>query len=413
MLNKKLYAWALIGALSIGVVGCVDEESNRGDSENNGLDAADRTLGGKYSEALTLEDIIEDPTKPDYFVTSSVQMAAKLTVMPGVVIEFAPDTGLEIDGSSGGIIDIQGTEELPVVLTGKNKVKGSWHGVYLNNSQSSENRMDWGIIEYGGGKAFDYGLTSNLGVGGFTSTSTIAITNSSFLHSKAYGLDLKAGSRLDAFSDNYFEGNTDSALRIPPEQLNVVDNTTAFVGDSEKRGIEIFTGKVSKEAVWKKPMDGAPILVTGDIQVDAKLTMEPGVALYFGDNVSMTVDGREGGVLVAKGSSDDNILMTGMDGVFWSGLYILQVQSSQNVMEHVTMEYGGYTNPGYSTKAFDKANLVIGGFTSHSTMSIKDSTFRNSASHGIAIQKDSVVNSDISTANVFEDNAEGDVYFQP
>ncbi len=401
MQNGKLMVWILAGALGVGSVACGGNGTDDDDV------VAGQILNGSISQDTKLTNLVEDPTKPDYYVQGDVLVKALLTIEPGVVLEFAPGTQLTIDGRSNGKLDTNGTKEAPVVFTGKDKTAGSWQGVYIDNSLASQNRVNWTIIEYGGGKAFGSGLdASNLGIGGFVGKSTVSVTNSTFRHSKAHGLEMEPESSFGAFTDNNFEANQGYAMRISPEHLASLDGTTTFASTTGKAGVEVVQGSVIENATWKKLKDAAPIFVTGDILVQSKLTIEPGVALHFDSDKILHIDGRKNGVLSAKGSATDNILMTRMENASWKGVFIDNSTSSANVLEHVTIEYGGSA----VSEREQKANLTIGGFVGNSTIEIKDCTFGHSKGYGIAIKTDSTVNADVETVNSFIDNASGDVH---
>ncbi len=392
----------LAGAFSLSAAACGNDDENNRDDDNG----QSQTIGGTYAEDLLLKNLVEDPTKPDYYVQSDLMIQSLLTIEPGVMIEFAPNTQLTIDGRSNGKLATNGTADEPVILTGKNKTPGSWQGVYIDNSVTTQNSVNWTTIEYGGGKAFGSGLdASNLGIGGFVDRSTLSITNSTFRHSKKYGVEMENESSFDAFSGNTFEGNQDFALRIAPDQLAALDDSTTFIGDTGKAGVMVFGGNITTDATWKKLKDAAPISVTGDIVVQSKLTIEPGVELFFDTDKGLTVEGRSKGILSARGSADDKILMTRMANDSWKGVYIDNVESTANVLENVTVEYGGSS----ISERGQKANLTIGGFTGNSTMEIKNCTFAHSKGYGIAIKTGSTVNADVETVNSFNDNASGDI----
>lgn len=387
-------------AASLGACGTDDDNNGGGDGPEELPEVIDA------DRALT--DIIADPTQPDYIAPQSVSVEAKLTIEPGVVVAFARDTRLTIAGRSGGVLVSQGSDEAPVRLTGEDATKGSWHGVYVDNSTSSLNELDHTIIEFGGGAEFGSGLgAANLGIGGFVGSSTFIITNSTFRDSAGHGVELEESDVLTEFSGNTFSGNDDYALSMPVEQLGVVDATTSFEGEGDLAGVEVFGGNMLEEASWKALADGAPVSVTGDVSIGARLEIEPGALLQFGDNVGVTIAGRDGGVLVARGTAEQNIVMTRLGGVTWKGLYVDNVESSENAMEHVTMEYGGFTE-----FEGEQALLTIGGFVGTSTMSVTSCTFRHSAGAGIYLEREVTVNGDIDTANTFEDNAGGAIVRQ-
>lgn len=142
--------------------------------------------------------------------------------------------------------------------------------------------------------------------------------------------------------------------------------------------------------------------MTGDVSVDTRLVIEPGVELHFGDNVGFKVSGRDEGMLIAAGTADKKILFTRLEGVQWKGIYIDNSESSENIMSHCNIEYAGYTET-----SGVKTNLYIGGFVGESTMEVRDCEINNSDDIGIFVDNDSLdgVNADIFTANTFSNNA--------
>jgi len=74
----------------------------------------------------------------------------KLTLQPGVAIEFGLDGSLEINegasGSKPSLIAV-GTAQDPITLTGVNKVSGAWQGVYFD-TPSPLNEIGFATIEY-------------------------------------------------------------------------------------------------------------------------------------------------------------------------------------------------------------------------------------------------------------------------
>src|SRR5699024_5306973 len=79
----------------------------------------------------------------------------------------------------------------------------------------------------------------------------------------------------------------------------------------------------------------------GDVMVSGDLVIEPGATLYFGPGYGMSIE--EGGSLVAEGTADAPILLTGLEQRpgFWKGLQFNGSYSSANHVDHVIVEYGG------------------------------------------------------------------------
>jgi hypothetical protein len=89
-----------------------------------------------------LVDIFEDPAQPDYIVTGNIEVRAKLSIDPGVVIHFAADKSLQIEQ---GAIIAKGTAQRGIVFMGVGNVPAYWKGVIIH-SNSNENELEYVTI---------------------------------------------------------------------------------------------------------------------------------------------------------------------------------------------------------------------------------------------------------------------------
>ncbi|RAL22985.1 hypothetical protein DL240_08835 [Lujinxingia litoralis] len=389
---------ALALSLSLALVACGGDEPPPTNTEPEVLPAI-------ISEDMVLSDIVPDPTLPDYVVVESVAVRATLRVEPGVTIRFARTTRLTIDGEQGGALDSRGSQEAPVIFTGQDKAKGSWHGVHFVNSTSSQNNLRWTTIEYAGDDAFREGLrAANLALDG---GSSVFISNSTIRESARYGIELTPESSLTGFSQNTFENNFDFAMRLPAQEVGKIDRLSTFAGSTFEAGVETYGGEIRTSATWKKLSNDAPIAVTDTVTVKNRLDLEPGVRILFDEFIGMTVDGESGGVLVSLGTDADNVVMSRLGDVVWKGVYLDGVTSNESRLEYTTIEYAGFS--GYDGNP--KANLTIGGSEGTSTMVVLDSTFAYSTGAGIALGEGSTVNGDVEAVNSFIDNAAADVLY--
>lgn len=79
----------------------------------------------------------------------------KLTIEPGVTIAFEQDAGMEFKDKSS--FKMQGTADKPIILTGKEKIKGFWSGVQTE-SKSLDNTLSYVTIDYAGGSKAALGI---------------------------------------------------------------------------------------------------------------------------------------------------------------------------------------------------------------------------------------------------------------
>lgn len=78
---------------------------------------------------------------------------AKLTLEPGLILEFEDTKGLELDKlfDEGSALIAVGTPASPIIFTGVTKVPGAWGTLSIRRSTSVQNKIDNVLIEYAGG----------------------------------------------------------------------------------------------------------------------------------------------------------------------------------------------------------------------------------------------------------------------
>lgn len=150
------------------------------------------------------------------------------------------------------------------------------------------------------------------------------------------------------------------------------DETPAATGPLLPASIDADTRLPAGEYVAE-----TSIVVTGD----SLLVLEPGVTIRFARGVGMTVltDGR----LRAVGTPEKPITLTGVvrERGFWNGLHFSSSGSTDNVLDHVTIEYaGGHEFFGWPIA---RADLVLSGSASRPTrIHVTNCTLRESAGSG-------------------------------
>ncbi|MBX2838474.1 MAG: hypothetical protein KTR35_16570 [Gammaproteobacteria bacterium] len=137
---------------------------------------------------------------------------------------------------------------------------------------------------------------------------------------------------------------------------------------------------------------------TGSLTVQAggSLTLSPGVILKFTSNSRLNVS--SGGSLNANGTAEAPIVLTGVEATngYWDGLFFLNSNSINNVLDHVLIEYAG------DTQARFGALSVVSNSSNVSRVSISNSTVRHSLDLGFAIEQYSVIEN--FSRNIFTNN---------
>jgi hypothetical protein len=98
---------------------------------------------------------------------------SRLTIQPGVIIEFENGTGIKVGDSDESTLIAIGTPANPITFTGVTKVAGAWENIDFHFTKSPLNEISHAIIEYGG----------NPGSGGVVymwAKSVVKVTNVTF-----------------------------------------------------------------------------------------------------------------------------------------------------------------------------------------------------------------------------------------
>jgi hypothetical protein len=160
---------------------------------NNGIQAVE-VSGGNYG-------IIEDASVPalsiPYHFYSNLLISAKVTFEPGVSCLF--DQSLRMWVTASGTLIAEGTESQKITFSGIGKTPGSWKGIEID-SPSSVNKINYGIVEYGGSTA---GRKANIYLFG---GSQLTITNSHISDSQTWGIWAVSNAFLTE-SNNTFSNN--------------------------------------------------------------------------------------------------------------------------------------------------------------------------------------------------------------
>jgi|GEM_PF-767438 len=355
-----------------------------------------------------LENIVTDPRLPDYRAPSTVDVTAALTIEPGVRIAFGEKATMLV--RTEGSIIAEGTQDSMIVLTGEESVPGYWGGLELFGSHAQENRLDYVIIEYGGGvnpDRRDGDQRANLMLNDFYEPVEIAVLHTTLRHSAVNGLYV-GGDRKGV--DLAFDGNTMTANAVPAHiavnSLGEVIGGPMFYGETLKPGELLqedndFTGNSTDIiTVYGNVVDGSqrfedpgvplkvvdPFAVRGTSERRTILRIWPGTELRFATGTGIQV--REYGCIDLQGEASDKILLTGtrQQPGHWRGVEILE-SDTINYLEHVVIEYGGGGDPDQRSE-LHRANLMFNDFYNLVRAEIQDVTLRYSAHNGFYIGGD-------------------------
>jgi hypothetical protein len=271
-----------------------------------------------FRESRTL---IDNPNAPiDYIISCVAQVRGNLTIEPGVVIAFTPDSGLNFYETVSSINAV-GTADKPIVLTGTLPIRGSWRGVFIDSGNPS-NIMEHVTVSYGGGESFN----SNDDRGNIIVYADGALTlkNCNINNSETSGLNAVYGNTSLTLQNNIFTSNANPLLinTVYATRTSATDNYAG--NDLDRVLLYNYSAEFQTPSVWKKI--NVPYRVTTlygtQVRARGELTIEPGVIIEMAPGTYFSVDDTGG--LKMVGTPAEPIIIRGVTDVpgAWKGINI-------------------------------------------------------------------------------------------
>ena len=311
-----------------------------------------------------------------------------LTLQPGVMLKFAPDTQLLVE-TRGALVSV-GTSTNPIVMTGERPISGWWRGVIFNRSNSAQNVISHTVIEYTGSDPNIGGISLNSST---NAPSQLRVENSLIRFSEWYGISIPGlDSRLMSFSGNLITQNKRAAF-LNFTALSSLDDGSAFF-DNELNRLIIPRGNYSEDLVINDP--GLPLEINGINQLRNTLILNEGVQIYFIEGSALIA--REN--IAIRGTAENPVLLSSKSPVAgsWQGLLLIEGANAQ--ISNALIENAGQA----SAANPDGANL----FANNARLSLENVTLRSSSSFGFHATGDRVF-VDQSERVTLENNARPDI----
>lgn len=321
----------------------------------------------------------------DYVVDCVIGVNAKLTIEPGVVIQFKNNAGLLIENS--GALVAAGTSTNPIVLKGDVDVAGVWKGLFIR-SNNVQNELSYCKVSNGGSGSFD-GNSTKLSNIRLALSSKLKITNCTISKSAkdglfADGLDGDELNPISSFSNNTFTENLNYPISVLGASANALDQASTYSANTNNK-ILLRGGHLYGTHVWKKLT--VPYLVESIVSVgyytdNGNLTIQPGVTVLFAADAGLcTGNYSTGSWMAITGTAIDRITLTGETAApgAWKGI-AFQSTSPNNTISYLDISYGG--SSAYTGASSERANILAGAYSGGS-FSIANSTISNSAAYGI------------------------------
>lgn len=302
----------ILSALSIVAVSCSSDDATEPlpNAEPIALDC------DYFLENRTL---VDNPAAPiDYIVSCVSQVEANLTIEPGVVIAFTPDSGLAFRETVSSINAV-GTPNKPIVFTGTQPTRGSWRGLIIYSGNSS-NTMEYVTVSYGGGEPFNSnGDRGNIIV---YADGALTLKNCTIVQSETSGLNAVYGNTSLTLQNNVFTGNANPLFinTVYATQTSATDNYAG--NDLDRVLLYNYSVEFQTPSVWRNI--NVPYRVTTlygtAVNARGELTIEPGVTIEMAPGTSMNI--RETGGLKMVGTPAEPIIIKGVSDIAgaWKGI---------------------------------------------------------------------------------------------
>ena len=161
------------------------------------------------------------------------------------------------------------------------------------------------------------------------------------------------------------------------------NNIMAYRNDNSQSQ-SLYVTTISTDMVLEDRVSGVDYTIANNIQVNANLTIKPGVTVAFKDGAGIQVN--EQGSLTAIGANGNVILFTSATDKRsgWKGITILN-SNARNVISYCRVEQGGAAN------SFGTGNIIVGSKDKTGEVEISYSEITASGNNGILIAEGSKV----------------------
>src|SRR5690625_4784155 len=363
------------GAASIYASGIAALDSGSSYTGNTNDHVLVKSEAVSHSEAVTWQSL-----DVPYRIAGQTRVSSAVTIEPGAVFEFENESGLELN--EGSTLVAAGTETAPILFTGVEKTPGFWKGIWFYDSRNPNNLLEYVTIEYGGGAAMHSQVEpANLVLGRGSYQAGVRVRNTILRHSAGYGLHVHSGSEFRGSEGNTFTQNVSGAASIYASGIAALDSGSSYTGNTNDHVLVKSEAVSHSEAVTWQSLD-VPYRIAGQTRVSSAVTIEPGAVFEFENESGLELN--EGSTLVAAGTETAPILFTGVEKTpgFWKGIWFYDSRNPNNLLEYVTIEYGGGAA---MHSQVEPANLVLGRGSYQAGVRVRNTILRHSAGYGLHV----------------------------
>lgn len=321
----------------------------------------------------TWTDRVSDPGTPDYIVTSSIDVNADLIIEPGVLVYFDEDVFMYV---KDGAIMAEGNASNRITLTSSNEAGEIYWGGIIITSTDSRNIIAYADVKYAAGEEEYYGVHKKSAIG-LKDEGKLKLKYSVISNNDGYGLYVRFGELVE-FEENEFNDNEARGIGVDISQAAMIDGNTTF--SNNEYAVEIYESESEDgvELTYIKLSGGASYYVTGDLEVNADLTINPGAMFEFKQDKKMSV--TSDGMLKAGAEGDETVVFTSAKadaGLYWKGIEIKSADA-RNELNNVEIAYAGSSE--WYFGVHEQAALAL---KTDGKIKLKNSEISNSKAYGM------------------------------
>ncbi len=326
--------------------------------------------------------------RPRLLSGNHVWKTGKLTIAAGAKLSM--DAGATFWIEDVAAIEIAGTKDKPVMMTGKKDSPGYWRAFAIASTDPT-NKISYLQLAHGASDSYYTERAAGLYLKG---KAKVSVDHSSFTDTAGYGVAVENGATLTGFDTNAFSGNKSASLYITTTGVAMLDSATNYGKDGaadafiEVKGIGALEG-----GTW--PKTNQPLRLLGNHELKkGDFIFAAGVHLQLDTGASLWLS--EGASLVAKGTKEAPIVIEGRkaSAAYWK---TFGVESSDpgNSLSYVQLRHAGSDT--HYTSA--KAGLYLKG---KAKMKLDKCTFSDNGETDLVVEKGATVDpADPTTANTF------------
>lgn len=328
------------------------------------------------------KNINPTPGGTDYIVKNSININAKLTIEPGVIVQVESNHELYV-GAPGKLVAI-GTANDHIVFKAKSTSGPDWKGIVVA-SASDENELNYVEINFAG-SAYLNGLDNkkaSLALEG-ENAAKIKILNTQIKKGGGYGIYVENNATITSAENIEITEVLGTSMALPLNQLGSLSENNKFKGNNGYDAIEVLGSEINltNEVTWKGFADLTTYWVSGNLLVKSGLVIQPGVNIEFASEKFMEVSGNA--YVTAVGTVSQPISFSGKSKTngFWKGI-IIATANTKNQLSHVRISNAGSGFlPGTANV---KASLAING-SNLSKVSISNSIISDGLGYGMFVE---------------------------